>query len=636
MVSGPTGSSLEYITLNQDCTLGQYYSNNTNTKIKIYNPFPTGCIGPTGIGIENITINECGDIDGYYSNGQIKRFGKIVATGPTGIIGIQGPINTYEVTGPTGNDGEIGKTGPTGFVPNYIYNEDAIGTGNYYIPNDITYSQVIDEFRKTTEYNPFDSAIAVFGMEYNSISYIQNTTVMTPYTYFNDNQPEIYYNPYGIDSVAFGQSYYYNQGTESIAIGYISGSEQQTDDAIAIGYNCGTDLQGYSSISIGPYSGMSNQGSDSIAIGNSCGNVDQGSFAIAIGKNSGYIEQIDFAIAISNCKKNDDFEGTGLYSQDIYTIAIGFNAGTYYQSTGSIAIGNYAGQVFLGNDCISIGTSTSSENSINCINIGYATGYIDQRDYAIAIGKTSGYSNQLNDSVAIGEYAALENQSFSSIAIGAYAGTYNQNSTSIAIGYDSCFDNQDLNSISIGSYSGYQNQGAECIAIGKYAGVYNQEDKSIVIGVESGNFLTENSVVVGYNSGNDTDKNTIILGQNPISTQGFQDAFFTIPELLPCIIGSELLYDVGSGQIGPNVSSKRFKNNIKSLNDSIVKNVDVLKVKRFDKSGKSKIGLIAEEVYNYYPEIVNLDQDELPYSINYSLLNIILLKQLQLILKSLN
>lgn len=635
MVSGPTGSSLEYITLNQDCTLGQYYSNNTHTKIKIYNPFPTGCIGPTGIGIENITINDCGDIDGYYSNEQIKRFGKIVATGQTGIFGTQGPVNTYEVTGPIGYQGKIGNTGSTGYIPNYVYNEYIVGTGNYYITNDITYSEVIGEFRKPFEYNLFDLSIAVFGMENTSISYIQNTTVLTAYSYLNENEPEIYYNPYGIDNIAVGQNDYYNQGNGAIAIGYYSGYNQQYDESIAIGFICGSDYQGYSSISIGTASAYSNQGSDSVAIGNSSGSIDQGSFSITIGKYSGYFSQSDFTIAIANCKNNDT-EGAGLYFQDIYSIAIGNSAGTYYQFMESIAIGNYAGYLSLGNNCISIGTETSSEDSSNCINIGYLTGYTNQRDYAIAIGNTCGFNNQLNDSIAIGAYSALENQSFNSIAIGIFSGTYNQNSTSIAIGYSSCFDNQDLDSISIGSYAGYQNQGTECIAIGKYAGVYNQEDKSIVIGVESGNFLTENCVVIGYNSGNDTDKNTIILGQNPISTQGFQDAFFTIPELLPCIIGSELLYDVVSGQIGPNVSSKRFKNNIKYLNDSIVKNIVELKVKRFDKNGKSKIGLIAEDVYKYYPEIVNLDQDELPYSINYSLLNIILLKQLQLILKSLN
>jgi hypothetical protein len=122
------------------------------------------------------------------------------------------------------------------------------------------------------------------------------------------------------------------------------------------------------------------------------------------------------------------------------------------------------------------------------------------------------------------------------------------------------------------------------------------------------------------------------LGPNPIITTGYQDALFTIPELLPCNLGSSLLYDVGTGQIGPFTSSKRFKENIKPLNDNIVLNLEHLKVKRFEKGDTSHIGLIAEEVVEYYPEIVNLDENDEPYSINYSLLNILLLKQLQLIL----
>ena len=49
----------------------------------------------------------------------------------------------------------------------------------------------------------------------------------------------------------------------------------------------------------------------------------------------------------------------------------------------------------------------------------------------------------------------------------------------------------------------------------------------------------------------------------------------------------------------------------------------------FKDSNVESIGLIAEEVYQYYPELVHLDSNGLPYSVNYELLSVLLLQLLQ-------
>ena len=46
---------------------------------------------------------------------------------------------------------------------------------------------------------------------------------------------------------------------------------------------------------------------------------------------------------------------------------------------------------------------------------------------------------------------------------------------------------------------------------------------------------------------------------------------------------------------------------------------------KFKETGVSNIGLIAEEVVDYFPEIVPLDKEGKPYTVNYELLSVILL-----------
>lgn len=641
MATGPTGISLEYITVTNDCTVNQYYSNEILKNVKIINPFSTGCIGPTGIGIENIVINTCGDIDGYYSNGKIKRFGKIVATGSTGVIGVQGPIG-ISVMGSTGSAGSTGPTGATGDVINYTYNS-SIGGGYYYITNDIPYNEVIDNFRNPTEYTTsydpdyfYTYLNTVFGMDASFISFTDNCVILNPNSYLNDNIMHGY-SPYSNSSIAIGAYEFYNQGISSIAIGYDCGTTNQGDYTIAIGNSCGSDTQIYDGISIGLYNAIYEQGNAAISIGYGTAHEYQALNAIAIGNYSGFLNQGESAIAISNnFDSGSEYGlGAGSYYQGAYSIAIGQYAGTLLSSEKSIAIGNLAGESNLGESTISIGYDTSTEFTTNCVNIGYKTGFTNQQTKTIAIGYQSGLTDQSEEAIAIGNSAGAQNQSVGSIAIGTYSATYDQQD-GIAIGLFSGHSNQDYYSIAIGNAAGYQNQSNNSIAIGKYAGDYNQDEQSIVLGSNSGSFMSYNSVVIGYASGDNTDNTTIILGHNPILTTGYPNGFFTVPELLPCNIGSSLLYDVGTGQIGPFTSSKRFKENIKPLNDNIVSNLEHLKVKRFEKSGTSLVGLIAEEVVDYYPEIVNLDENDEPYSINYSLLNVLLLKQLQLILKTMD
>lgn len=621
MTTGPTGVSLKYINLNQNCTITQYFSE-FQTTIPIYDFSYSGCMGPTGIGIIDIKINSCGDIDGYYNNDTIQRFGKIIATGVTGIYGVTGYHISYGITGNTGLEGNIGPTGSSGNIPAYN------GSGYYYIPTDVDVTLPIDFLRMPFTYQNSLGA-TILSDDVNLIS-IYNCAIFSNGTFF----------PYfdGVDIYDISDTVYIGNvdttdpiilNTANVNVGFNAGLYNQGVGCVAIGlYSGNTSQYGYG-ISIGNFSGSDSQANSSIAIGSNTNtfNYNNNMNSISIGNLCGYSNQSEKCIAISNSSN-----GAGVDDQDMFSIAIGDSAGLYSQQRYSVAIGNNIGEYYLGIGVVGIGFD-NSDSAMNNVNIGYKCGFTLQNFNTVAIGAYAGYDEQGEDCIAIGYHSGYELQDYASIAIGSNCGLLKQSSNSIAIGYMSGLDNQSYNSVAIGYQSGFQNQGHQCIAIGNKCGQTNQDNSSIIIGSTSGSFASENSIIIGSNSGYSCGKNTIIIGQNITPNSTIENALFVVPDLLPCNLGATLLYDVVSGQIGPTISSKRFKTNIKPLNDDFCINVDKLQAKKYN---TNSIGLIAEEVYEYYPELVNLDKNNKPYSLNYSLLNVVLLKQLQLILKNMN
>lgn len=600
MTTGPIGASLKYISINSKCdALTEYYSNGKNINIPIRTT--TGCIGPTGIGIIDITLNECGDIDGYYSNNTIARFGKIIVTGVTGITGEQGPLYDDIRTGPTG------VPGPTGF-PNSLV--DYNGTGFFPITNNTSYTNAIHELRQPNTYYPTyfgyniqctnDTAVILSTFDYSS-------TTADYSVFIGGANGEVVYTQ-DLNSISIGGNTTSEPyGPYYIAIGEFAGNSSNTD-SIAIGYNAGKTAYTRTNL---------------IAIGSNAASISLSAMddnTIAIGKYSGYI-------------LSQKSIGIGSYSghntQNNYSIAIGEYAGYEYQQGYSIAIGNQSGYTSLGLYSIGIGLSTCSENSSSCINIGVSSGSVNQQESAIAIGGYAGVEFQSTHSIGIGQQSGNSNQGEHAIAIGQESGFNNQGNDSVAIGYQSGNVSQNYSSVALGCQSGYSNQAEYNVAIGYYSGYNSQNTGCVSIGTTSGNNQAINSTVIGFRSGTtSTDTNSIIIGSDISSTLGLSHSMFTIPSIIPPVSGSTLLYNSVTGQIGPQVSSNKFKENVKLLDNNYIKNLSKLKVKRFN---ENSIGLIAEQVVEYYPEIVNTDEQGKPHSINYTLLNVLLLKQLQIL-----
>lgn len=189
--------------------------------------------------------------------------------------------------------------------------------------------------------------------------------------------------------------------TNSIAIGYYAGQNNQGARSIAIG----------SSIS-GIYQapGQNNQDQDAIAIGVCAGNTNQGERGIAIGKYAGASDQGDSAIAIGSSAAST--------TQGNYAISIGFVAGLTEQGANSVALGFNAGNVKQGIGGIALGINAASNT---------------QSNYAIALGFDSGRFNQGQNAIAIGEQSGNTNQGSYSIALGYGAGKTNQPNQSVII-----------------------------------------------------------------------------------------------------------------------------------------------------------------------------------------------------------
>jgi hypothetical protein len=153
-----------------------------------------------------------------------------------------------------------------------------------------------------------------------------------------------------------------------------------------------------------------------------------------------------------------------------------------------------------------------------------------------------------------------------------------------------------------------------------------------------------NNIAIGYHAGTNsinTESNNIYIGHLGVNaesatirlgTSGTQTTAFiqgingvTVAGAVPVVIGA-------TGQMGTVVSSRRFKDTISDMGASSDKLLELRPVTftyKTDKSKSQQYGLIAEEVLEHYPDLVVLDADGQPLTIQYHLLTPMLLNELK-------
>ncbi len=152
-----------------------------------------------------------------------------------------------------------------------------------------------------------------------------------------------------------------------------------------------------------------------------------------------------------------------------------------------------------------------------------------------------------------------------------------------------------------------------------------------ILGAGAGSNITTgtNTILIG-NAGAAADTNKILIG-NGSHTGG--TSIFGISGATSA--GGVAVLVNASGVLGTTTSSRRFKNTIVDVPDNKVKGLHDLDVKSFyyndDKEQKYlNYGLIAEEVEEIYPELINYEEDGVtPHTVYYQYLAPLLLKELQ-------
>jgi hypothetical protein len=168
--------------------------------------------------------------------------------------------------------------------------------------------------------------------------------------------------------------------------------------------------------------------------------------------------------------------------------------------------------------------------------------------------------------------------------------------------------------------------GSKNTAVGVEALAFNNGNNNIALGFEAGTNLATggNNIDVG-NAGVANESNTIRIGNFQTRTfiAGIRGRTTGNANAVPVLIDS-------AGQLGTASSSRRFKNDIKSM-DKVSEAILALKPVTFhyksDNTGTPQFGLIAEEVAKVNPDLVVHDENGEIYTVRYDAVNAMLLNE---------
>ena len=301
----------------------------------------------------------------------------------------------------------------------------------------------------------------------------------------------------------------------------------------------------------------------------------------------------------------------------VYGAYLYWNGELWASENSAVHLGAYAGLNNQQPNAIAIGANSGNLNQQqNAIAIGADAGYRRQTENSIAIGNVAGYNYQGINSIAIGQFAGFESQSPESIAIGQGAGYQSQDYRCIAIGLNAGQTNQASNSIAIGQGSGQQYQGINSIAIGQQAGAYEQG---------------ANSIAIGYNAGATSQApNSIVLNASTIPLNTNNSGLFVSSIRGPMSSSNVLSYNTTTNEIYYNGSSERYKYDIEPLSKdtSVIYNLQPCEFK-YNMTGESDIGLIAEDAFECDPSFAYLDKDQIPEGIQWNVITTYLIAEVK-------
>ena len=434
-------------------------------------------------------------------------------------------------------------------------------------------------------------------------------------------------------------------GSNNICVGPNSDCATSNDDAVAIGNNAlgqgdetiaiGVDAAsgtGEGCVMIGTGAGVASAtGAQNIGLGQNCLNtLSTGGSNFAAGLNAGNtITDGNRNVCVgpeSDCgPSNDDSVAIGstALAEGNRTVAIGINAATG-TGEGCVMIGSGAGvasatgnhNIGLAQDCLN-NLSTGECNVAAGLNAGNT---ITDGNRNVCVGPESDCGTSNSNAVAIGNTAVAEGTN--TVSIGTAS------ATGIGTG---C--------IMIGNSAGNPAATeAHNIGIGQAAmNALEVGRNNIAVGVNAGSGITsgDTNVCLGAGSGGanlTTQSNVISIIQSvPVGVTS-NETYFPV---FTNTTGSTTVSQDANGRLIRDTSSLRYKTNVRPLeiDSAVIYHMNAKSFEYRNQSGlqhrTSQFGFIAEEMIDLVPEIVPLNREGQPESINYRFLTVLLVEEMK-------
>lgn len=333
----------------------------------------------------------------------------------------------------------------------------------------------------------------------------------------------------------------------------------------------------------------------------------------------------------------------------------GDGTGAYNTATGDSALySNTSGSYNTANGLVALYSNTSGHD--NTANGVYSLAYNLVGNYNTANGARALWANTNGSfDTAIGSHALYLNTSGSNntaSGVGAlYANTTGNYNTAdgvqaldantsgddnTAVGYQTLYGNTNgLGNTAVGTQALYSNTGNGGgtagnfnTAVGMLALIYNTVgNNNIALGAGAGRSITTGSANIDiYDSGAAGDDGVIRIG-----TEGTQTSTYIAGISGTGVSGSPVTVSA-SGQLGVAPSSKRFKQDIQSMDDasSVLLSLRPVTFKYkpdIDPKGTPQFGLVAEEVATIDPDLVARDSEGRIFTVRYEAVNAMLLNE---------
>ncbi len=322
---------------------------------------------------------------------------------------------------------------------------------------------------------------------------------------------------------------------------------------------------------------------------------------------------------------------SGGFSAGVVSVTDAVLSGDLFLTTAGTVIKN--GNLFIHN--------TGTNNLFVGVNAGNLSTSGTGQNSGIGVGALTVVSTGIQNT-ALGYFSLLANTTGSTnTALGANAMVFNTTGRdNTAVGGGALGANTiGIQNTAIGTLSITVNTtGSNNTALG-YNGlrVNTGGSDNVALGVSALGFVTtgNNNIGIGTLAGGtlDTGSNNIYIGDAAVAAVANESNTTRIAGIFGAnAIGGSAVFVTNTHQLGTVTSSQRFKHNIEDMNE---KSANIFKLRPVtfaynnDETENRQYGLIAEEVDRVFPDIVLVDNEGIPYTVQYHVLPVLLLNEMQ-------